>query len=279
MWSRSLGRQTLPVDVVCGLEQAMRMLAAAMRVLGGSKERPWDYYRGCKSPWGSENVNWWRESVQFTCSCEAKKEPVEAIRVPKRCRENANRWDESAIWSWEVLNHFKFFVGFWRLTSYSTIASSLQNQCCGSAERWCGSRFDLLPWCRSGRGCGSGFRFFLCGSGCRSGSDFSPWADSDPDPDPRVKKFQTLEKVLKQAHIPYILAWHLQIDADPDPAYKFWCESGFLFDADANPGADPGYQNENDTHPCGWGSGSTTLFKVKVSANSCCVASNGAIIL
>ncbi len=33
MRSRSLGRQTLPVDVVCGLVQAMRMIAAALRVL------------------------------------------------------------------------------------------------------------------------------------------------------------------------------------------------------------------------------------------------------
>jgi hypothetical protein len=39
--------------------------------------------------------------------------------------------------------------------------------------------------------------------------------------------------VLKKAHIPYILACHLQTDADPDPvpdpAYHF------LFDADADP--------------------------------------------
>ncbi len=40
--------------------------------------------------------------------------------------------------------------------------------------------------------------------------------DPDPDPDPNFKnKAQTL-KMLKQAHIPYILARHLQIDADPD---------------------------------------------------------------
>jgi hypothetical protein len=29
------------------------------------------------------------------------------------------------------------------------------------------------------------------------------------------KKAQTLEKVLKQAHVPYILAYRLQTDADP----------------------------------------------------------------
>jgi hypothetical protein len=38
-----------------------------------------------------------------------------------------------------------------------------------------------------------------------------------------------MKKVLKYAHIPYILACHLQIDADPDlnPAYHF--------DADPDP--------------------------------------------
>ncbi len=40
---------------------------------------------------------------------------------------------------------------------------------------------------------------------------------------------QTLGKVLKYAHIPYIMACHLKIDADPDPAYHF----------DADPDADP----------------------------------------
>ncbi len=30
--------------------------------------------------------------------------------------------------------------------------------------------------------------------------------DADPDPDPSLKKVQILEKVLKYAHIPYILA-------------------------------------------------------------------------
>jgi hypothetical protein len=40
----------------------------------------------------------------------------------------------------------------------------------------------------------------------------------NPDPDPRFQtKAQTLEKVLKQGHIPYIFACHLQIDAGPDP--------------------------------------------------------------
>ncbi len=45
---------------------------------------------------------------------------------------------------------------------------------------------------------------------------FPPAADTDPDPSLQIKA-HTLEKVLKYAHIPYILACHLQIDADPDP--------------------------------------------------------------
>jgi hypothetical protein len=51
--------------------------------------------------------------------------------------------------------------------------------------------------------------------------------DLDPDPDPSFQiKARTLEKLLKLAHIPYILACHLQIDADPvpDPAYHFYAD-------------------------------------------------------
>jgi hypothetical protein len=54
------------------------------------------------------------------------------------------------------------------------------------------------------------------------------------------KNAQNLEKVFKQALIPYVLACHLQIDGDPDPAYHF--------DADADP--DPTFQFDAD--PCGW---------------------------
>ncbi len=53
--------------------------------------------------------------------------------------------------------------------------------------------------------------------------------DPAPDPDPSFQiKAQTLEKVLKKAHIPYILACHLQPDADPDPVPDPACH----FDAD-----------------------------------------------
>ncbi len=58
--------------------------------------------------------------------------------------------------------------------------------------------------------------------------------DADPNPDPGFQiKAQTLEKLLIQAHIPYILVCHLQIDVDPvpDPAYDF----------DADPDTDPDF--------------------------------------
>ncbi len=47
---------------------------------------------------------------------------------------------------------------------------------------------------------------------------FHPDPDLDPDPSSQIKA-RTLERVLRYAHIPYILACHLQIDANPDPAY------------------------------------------------------------
>jgi hypothetical protein len=66
--------------------------------------------------------------------------------------------------------------------------------------------------------------------------------DADPDPDPDSdpsffkKRLKTLTKVLKQAHIPYILSYHLQIDAEQDPAYHFGRDPDanltFQFDAD-----------------------------------------------
>ncbi len=49
----------------------------------------------------------------------------------------------------------------------------------------------------------------------------------DPYPDPSVKPL----KVLKLAHIPHILAFHLQIDADPDPVPDPACH----FNADPDP--------------------------------------------
>jgi hypothetical protein len=56
--------------------------------------------------------------------------------------------------------------------------------------------------------------------------------DTDPDPDPSFQiKAQTIEKVLKWAHIPHILASHLQIDTDPDPVP----DPAYHFDADPDP--------------------------------------------
>ncbi len=61
---------------------------------------------------------------------------------------------------------------------------------------------------------------------------FHPDADTDPNPNPSFQvKAQTLEKVPeKQAHIPYILACHLQIDVDLGPVP----DTGYHFDADPN---------------------------------------------
>jgi hypothetical protein len=58
---------------------------------------------------------------------------------------------------------------------------------------------------------------------------FTPDADPYPDPDPNSQiKAQTLEKVLKKAHILYVLAFYLQSDADPDPVP----DPSYHFDAD-----------------------------------------------
>jgi hypothetical protein len=54
--------------------------------------------------------------------------------------------------------------------------------------------------------------------------------DADPGTEPSFQikaRSRILEKVLKWSHIPYILACHLHIDADPDPAENI--------DVDENP--------------------------------------------
>jgi hypothetical protein len=81
--------------------------------------------------------------------------------------------------------------------------------------------------------------------------------DADPDPSLRIKA-QNLEKMLKQDHIPHILACHLQLmririqlinfDADPDPAYHL----------DADPHPVPTF-NLMRIYADLCGSGSTTL--------------------
>jgi hypothetical protein len=53
-----------------------------------------------------------------------------------------------------------------------------------------------------------------------SGSYLSLDANLDRNPSFQIKA-QNLEKVLKVAHILFVLACHLQKDADPDPAYHF----------------------------------------------------------
>jgi hypothetical protein len=69
---------------------------------------------------------------------------------------------------------------------------------------------------------------------------FHPHADPDTCPGPSFQiKSQTLEKVLKQAHIPYILACHLQID-------RIWIRFRIQLKIFY---ADPGYQNDADPDP------------------------------
>ncbi len=53
-------------------------------------------------------------------------------------------------------------------------------------------------------------------------------------------KAQNLEKAPKEAHIPYILTCHLQIDSDPDPDPVYHC------DADPDPDPDPTVQFDAD---------------------------------
>jgi hypothetical protein len=51
----------------------------------------------------------------------------------------------------------------------------------------------------------------------------------------RILASKNLEKVLKQASNPYLLACHLQIDADPDPAYHVDADPDPTFQLDADP--------------------------------------------
>jgi hypothetical protein len=65
-------------------------------------------------------------------------------------------------------------------------------------------------------------------------SIFHPDADPDSNSDSSFQiKTQTHEKVLKYAHITYILACHLQIDADLDsvldPAYHYCADPDLDF--------------------------------------------------
>ncbi len=63
--------------------------------------------------------------------------------------------------------------------------------------------------------------FILCWSGFLFDADPTFHPNADPDSNP------SFQLVLKWAHIPYILASHVQTDTDPDPAYHF--------DADPDP--------------------------------------------
>jgi hypothetical protein len=77
------------------------------------------------------------------------------------------------------------------------------------------------------------------------------------------------------AHIPYVFACHLQIDADPDPAYHFDADPDFymmriqvtkmmwirIHNTAYNSRS---YQNDADTCGSGSGCGSTTLLTTAV---------------
>jgi hypothetical protein len=68
--------------------------------------------------------------------------------------------------------------------------------------------------------------------------------DADPDPDLSFQiKAQTLEKSAKIGS--YSIHF---VSSSANWCGLVWCESGseFLFDADADPDADPGYQNDPD---------------------------------
>ncbi len=144
---------------------------------------------------------------------------------------------------------------------------------CGSASRWCGSRcrsgFDLhlSPWC--GSGCLS--RFWLLFDAV-SDPNFHPDADPDPDPSFQIKAKKTLKKAqigLYSIHFGLSSAnWcgsgsgsslSLSLLCGSGCGFGSWffrCGSGwgpgswFLIDAD--PDADPVYQNEVDPNPQHW---------------------------
>jgi hypothetical protein len=56
--------------------------------------------------------------------------------------------------------------------------------------------------------------------------------------------------LLKQAHIPYILTFHLQIDKDPDPTYHF-ADTDPAYHVDADPVTDSNFQLNADPFGCG----------------------------
>jgi hypothetical protein len=77
------------------------------------------------------------------------------------------------------------------------------------------------------------------GSCCHFDADPDPARHFDADPNPSFQiKAQNLE--VREAHVPYILARHLEIDAvpDPDSANQFYTDTDPAnhFDADPDPG-------------------------------------------
>ncbi len=173
------------------------------------------------------------------------------------------RWMHGKSIIKETLAFVSTFSSPLSLSNLTSFLSSLTcgRQCCGSASTDADPDADpdstiTLMWIR--------ILFFIWwGSRCGSGSGSRSYSFQI--------KARTLEKVLKKAHVTYILACHLQIHADPDPAYTLmrihiririlnfiWCRcgsgsgSGFLFDEDADPDADLGTKMMRIHNSGGW---------------------------
>ncbi len=89
-----------------------------------------------------------------------------------------------------------------------------------------------------------------------SDSDLNFYCDADPDSSFQIKA-QNLEQVLKQAHIPYILACHLPSDADPDPDPAYHFDGDHVRTQTKALNKISGLFRRTTLPPAGWLSGST----------------------
>jgi hypothetical protein len=127
---------------------------------------------------------------------------------------------------------------------------SYHYQCCGSASLW----WNPDPACQFNPDSNPACHFYTGtdqdpGPVCHFDADpypdptfhFDAVPDQDPNPSFHIKA-QTLKRaqIGSLSHFPYILARHLQIDADPDPAY----------DVDADADLDPTFQIGPDPQHC-----------------------------
>ncbi len=98
-----------------------------------------------------------------------------------------------------------------------------------------------------------------CGSGCRFGFDFSPWCGSGSRsrsqlPNKGSDPWKSAKIGSYSIHSGLSSANWCGSGSGSGSSLSLWCGSecgsGFIFDADADPDADPGYQN--DTDPQHW---------------------------